>query len=170
MNKKDKNYHGKSETKDYRNKLDNNIFFTGNNTENDEESLKEKLNTKTKELEKANEKLSFLVSKQEQCEKKISLFIHEKNELSDKIHQYELMELDLKLQNSDDLKEKFQKAEHRINITKKLLDGSKEEIIILKNIIKDYDNLGFFDFIRNKKPDSVKLYKDRFDKTIDDKS
>ena len=73
------------------------------------------------------------------------------------------MELDLKLQKSNDFKEKLQKAEHRVNITKKLLDDSKEEIAILKDIIKDYDNLKFFDFIRNKKPNSMILYNDKFE-------
>ena len=107
--------------------------------------------------------MKFHKSGQKQCEKKISLIINEKNELLDKIHQYELMKLDLKLQKSNDLKEKIQKAEHRVNITKKLLDNSKEEIVMLKNIIDDYDKLGFFDFIMNKKPESVRLYSNKFE-------
>lgn len=161
MSERDEIIIERSKRKDYIDKT--NIDLKEKNTFEEIQSLKEKLNLKNKELKKSNKILKFHIANQEQYEKKISLFIDEKNELLDKIHQYELMKFDLKLQKTNDLKEKLQKAEHRINITKKLLDDSKEEIAMLKNIINDYDNIGFLDFIRNKKPDSMKLYNDKFE-------
>ncbi|MDR2967156.1 MAG: hypothetical protein LBU74_04345 [Methanobacteriaceae archaeon] len=161
MNEKDKIIKEKSKTKDYINKTS--IVLKEKNNFEEVKSLKKKLNKKNKELEKSKKTLNFQINKEKQCEQKISLIINEKNELLEKIHQLELMKLDLKLQKSNDLKEKIQKAEHRINITKKLLDDSKEEIAMLKNIIDGYEKLGFFDFIRNKKPDSVRLYNNKFE-------
>lgn len=160
MNERDKIIREKSKTKDYMNKTT--IVLKEKNNFEEIKSLKKELDVKNKELEKSNKLIESHKLKQEQCEEKISLFVDEKKELSDKIHQYELMELELKLQNSNDFKGKLQKADHRIDITKKLLDDSREEVAILKNIINDYDNMGFFDFIRNKKPDSMILYDDRF--------
>jgi len=160
MNEKDEIIRKRSETKDYINK--SSIVSKEKNTFEEIKSLKEKLNIKNEELEKSNKSLNFHMLKNEEYEKKILILIKEKNESLDKIHNYELMELDLKLQKSNDFKEKLQKAEHRISITKKLLDDSKEEIAILKDIIRDYDNLKFFDFIRNKKPNSMIVYNDKF--------
>lgn len=161
MNERYKIIREGSKTKDYIDKT--NIVLKEKNTFEKIKSLQEKLNVKNEELKKSNKMLKFYITKHEEYEKKISHFIKEKNELLDNINQYELMKIDLKLQKSNDLKERIQKADHRINITKKLLDDSKEEIAMLKNIINDYDKIGFFDFIRNKKPNSMKLYNNKFE-------
>ncbi|MCL2157130.1 MAG: hypothetical protein FWH54_03810 [Methanobrevibacter sp.] len=153
MVKKDKIIWEKSKTKDYISKA---------TTVLKEKNSCEEIESLTEELKKSNETLKILKLEQQQCEKKISHFIDEKNELLDKIHQYELMKLDLKLKKYTDMEEKLQKGEHRISISKKLLDESRDEIKLLKNIINDYENIKFLDFIRNKKPDSVGVYKDKF--------
>jgi len=52
----------------------------------------------------------------------------------------------------------FLKQKHRLEITKELLDESRKEVVLLKEIVEDFKNTKNIDFIRNKYPKSFNLY------------
>ncbi|MDR2624272.1 MAG: hypothetical protein LBC39_06880 [Methanobrevibacter sp.] len=97
--------------------------------------------------------------------KKIFILHNEKSKLSKDVEINEVKEIDHKLKNVEKLKQDLLKSQHKNTVIKDLLDETREDLNSLKNdnenliqIIEDFDNLGFIDAIKQKKPDSYYQY------------
>ncbi|WP_225370401.1 hypothetical protein [Methanobrevibacter arboriphilus] len=84
--------------------------------------------------------------------------------LKKEIIKYETIDIEKKLNDSQKLSDEFLKQKHRLEITKELLDDSREEILLLKEIINDFKNLSSFDFIRSNYPNNLDEYFIKYEK------
>ncbi|KZX14761.1 hypothetical protein MBCUT_19550 [Methanobrevibacter cuticularis] len=120
--------------------------------------LKKELKSKKIQLNKANERIATLNKMLDSCHERLDNNINEKSKLYDEVQKFQVMKLNLQLKKLEDIEQKFLKSEHRAEVTKKLLDDSKREIAILKRIINEFENLSFYDFIRNNRSNSYSKY------------
>ncbi|MDR3222643.1 MAG: hypothetical protein LBT66_02740 [Methanobrevibacter sp.] len=93
--------------------------------------------------------------------KKIFRLHNEKSTLSRDVEINEVKEIDHKLKDVEKLKQDLLKSQHKNTVIKDILDETREDINSLKKdkeeliaIIEDFDNLGFIDAVKHKKPDS----------------
>jgi len=128
------------------------------------EDSKKKLKYTELELVKVKSDVKLIEEKLDYCQSRLLDIRNEKNNLLKKINEYDLLDINSKLEEVNILKNDFLKQKHRLQITKELLDDSREEIILLNRIIDDFKNLSFFDFIRNKYPDSLNHHYIKYEK------
>ncbi|MDR1722226.1 MAG: hypothetical protein LBR24_04170 [Methanobrevibacter sp.] len=146
--------------------------------------LKEKKTKKSKEdfINELKEKNKVLIEelkdikleKQKEIsslKKKIFRLHGEKSQISKDLEITKFKDLDIKLKKVDELKQDLLKANHKNDVIKDHLDKAREKITNLENekailitIVNEYENQGFFDFIRNRKPNS---YYNFFEKESD---
>jgi len=117
--------------------------------------LKKELEATKSGLKKAKSDIKLVEDKLDYCQDRLLDIRNEKDNLQKKINDYEFLDIDTKLEEIAILKNDFLKQKHRLKITKELLDDSREEIILLKEIIEGFKNLSNIDFIRNKYPESL---------------
>jgi chromosome segregation ATPase len=120
--------------------------------------LIEKLN---KELAEKNNEIKLLQTKFIDSQDRIHDIIIEKDSLKKQINQYELKELELQIGKFEELKNNYNKLEHRLNITKKQLDEARNQIIFHRQVIEDLENRSFMDYLRNRFPESFVDYKEK---------
>ena len=125
----------------------------------DDKLLIEKLN---RELEEKNNENKLLQNKFIDSQDKLHDIIIEKDSLKKQINQYQFMELDLQIGKFEDLKNNYNKLEHRLTITKEQLDEARNQIISHRQVIRDLENRGFMDYLRNRFPDSFVDYKEKY--------
>jgi chromosome segregation ATPase len=118
--------------------------------------LIEKLN---RELAEKNNEIKLLQTKFIDSQDRIHDIIIEKDSLKKQINQYELKELELQIGKFEELKNNYNKLEHRLNITKKQLDEARNQIIFHRTVIEDLENRSFMDYLRNRFPESFVDYK-----------
>jgi len=122
------------------------------------DDLKKELKATKSELIKIKSDIKLIEDKLIYCQDRLLDIRNEKDNLQKKVNDYEFLDIDTKLKEANILKNDFLKQKHRIEITKELLDDSREEIILLKEIINDLKNMSNLDFIRNKYPKSLKKH------------
>lgn len=120
--------------------------------------LIEKLN---RELAEKNNEIKLLQTKFIDSQDRIHDIIIEKDSLKKQINQYELKELELQIGKFEELKNNYNKLEHRLNITKKQLDEARNQIIFHRQVIEDLENRSFMDYLRNRFPESFVDYKEK---------
>ena len=118
------------------------------------ENLKEELDFTKKELTKAKSEMKLIEDKLDYCQNRLLDIRNEKDNLKKELKNFEFVDIDAKLKEVDLLKTDFLKQQHRLEITKDLLEESRKEITLLKKILNDLLNMSNLDFIRNKYPES----------------
>lgn len=113
------------------------------------------------ELAKKESEIVFLKEKMTNNQEIILDVIEEKKLLKKQIKDFELKELDLKLNNYMELQRKHHKTEHRLFITKGHLDDANEELEFRAKIIADLERRGLRDHALGRFPDSYQEYKKR---------
>jgi chromosome segregation ATPase len=116
------------------------------------EKLKTEITAKDKEIISLQ---NMLVDSQE----RIHDMIEEKGSLQNQVNQYELKELNLQFGKYEELKNHYNKLEHRLNITKQQLDEARKQIQLQNQVILDLEKRSFIDFITNRFPESYITYK-----------
>jgi chromosome segregation ATPase len=114
-----------------------------------------------KELSQKESEIMFFKEKMTNNQEIILDVIEEKKQLKKQINDFELKELDLKLNNYMELQRKHHKIEHRLFVTKNHLDEANKELEFRAKIIEDLENRGVSDYILGKFPDSYQEYKKR---------
>lgn len=127
-----------------------------NNRSKKDKLLIEKLN---KEIVDKNKEIIQLQNKLLDSNEKIHDIIIEKSSLKKMINEFELKELDIRFGKFEELKNDYNKLEHRLNVTKEQLDEIRIQIKFHKKVIQDLENRGFFDYIRKRYPESFIDYK-----------
>jgi chromosome segregation ATPase len=127
-----------------------------NNKTKDDKLLIEKLN---KEITDQNKVIIKLQNKLLDTEEKIHDIILDKASLKKQINNFELKELDIQFGQFEELKNDYNKIEHRLNVTKEQLDDARNNIEFYKKVIEDLENRGFMDYLRNRFPESFVNYK-----------
>lgn len=116
------------------------------------EELELELSHKKKELESHQEKIDDL-------KHRIQEIIADKKELSDRLDKLQIMEFESQLNNYENLREDYHKIKHRSEITKNQLDQAREDLEILESIIIDLENMGRWNFLIGRFPESYRKYK-----------
>ncbi len=129
---------------------------TPNNRSKKDKLLIEKLN---KEIADKNNEIIQLQNKLLDSNEKIHDIIVEKGSLKKIINEFELKELDIRFGKFEELKNDYNKLEHRLSITKEQLDEIRIQIKFHKKVIDDLENRGFMDYIRKRYPESFIDYK-----------
>ena len=124
-----------------------------------------KLNSRIKELEKVlgkkESEIEFLKEKLNNNQEVLLDVIEDKKLLKKQIEDFELKEIDEKLNNFQQLQRKQHKTEHRLFITQKNLDEAREELKFRKKIIKDMENRSIVDYMMGNYPESLIKYNKR---------
>jgi chromosome segregation ATPase len=124
-----------------------------------------KLNSRIKELEKElgkkESEIEFLKEKLTNNQDVLLDVIEDKKILKKQIEDFELKEIDSKLNNFRELQRKQHKIEHRLFITEKHLEEAREELNFRKKIINDMENRGILDYMMGTYPESLLKYNKR---------
>ncbi|EKF86438.1 hypothetical protein [Methanobacterium formicicum] len=113
------------------------------------------------ELAKKESEIVFFKEKVTNNQEIILDVIEEKKLLKKQIKDFELKELDLKLNNYMELQRKHHKTEHRLFVTKNHLDEANEELEFRAKVIEDLETRGLRDHALGRFPDSYQEYKKR---------
>ncbi|EKQ54127.1 MAG: hypothetical protein B655_0928 [Methanobacterium sp. Maddingley MBC34] len=139
-------------------KLNRNDDFEGEKIFSDDKLRIKKLE---KKLSQKESEIMFFKEKMTNNQEIILDVIEEKKQLKNQIKDFELKELDLKLNNYMELQRKHHKVEHRLFVTKNHLDEANKELEFRAKVIEDLENRGISDYILGRFPDSYQEYKKR---------
>lgn len=114
-----------------------------------------------KEVGKNESEIEFLKEKLTNNQEVLLDVIEDKKLLKKQIEDFELKELEDRLNNFRDLQRKQHKTEHRLFVTQKNLEDAREELEFRKKIIKDMENRGILDYILGNYPNSLVKYNKR---------
>ncbi|BDZ68905.1 hypothetical protein [Methanobacterium ferruginis] len=114
-----------------------------------------------KELRAKEAEIDFLKEKLTNNQEIMLDVIEEKKELKKQIHDFEVKEVDLRLNNFRDLQRKHHKLEHRLFVTKNQLDEARQELEFRAKLIKDLEKRGVSDYILGRFPESLIEYNKR---------
>ena len=112
-------------------------------------------------LAKKESEIEFFKDKINTNQEIILDVIEEKKLLKKQIEEFERKELDVKLNNYLELQRKHHKVEHRLFVTKNLLDEAQAELEFRAKIIEELENQGIMDLVLGKYPDNYLEYKKR---------
>jgi chromosome segregation ATPase len=118
------------------------------------EMLENKLNRKDEEMEQLKKDLY-------QAQGRLQEIREEKEELNQQVSKFELMQMDLELMKAREVYEENNRLQHRIHVTKRLLDEARVELEFREKVIDELENLKMMDRLRNKPPASLIIYKNR---------
>ncbi|MDP1553438.1 MAG: hypothetical protein Q8M06_10540 [Methanobacteriaceae archaeon] len=118
------------------------------------EMLKNELNRKDQEMEQLKKDLYLAQGRLQEIRE-------EKEQLTQQVSKFELMQMDLELIKARDVYEENNRLQHRIHVTKKLLDEARVELEFREKVINELENLKMMDRLRNKPPASLIIYKNR---------
>lgn len=113
------------------------------------------------ELAKKESEIVFFKDKISNNQEIILDVIEEKKLLKMQIKDFELKELDLKLNNYMELQRKHHKTEHRLFVTKNHLDDANKELEFRAKVIEDLETRGLRDHALGRFPNSYQEYKKR---------
>lgn len=113
------------------------------------------------ELAKKESEIIFFKDKIANNQEIILDVIEEKKLLKKQIKDFELKELDLKLNNYMELQRKHHKTEHRLFVTKNHLDDANKELEFRAKVIEDLETRGLRDHALGRFPGSYQKYKKR---------
>jgi hypothetical protein len=123
--------------------------------------MKSRVQELEKELSRKESEIEFFKEKLNNNQEILLDVVEDKKLLKIQIQDFELKEIDEKLNNFRDLQRKQHKIEHRLFITKKNLEEARKELEFRKKIIKDMENRGIIDYIMGNYPDSLIEYNKR---------
>ena len=89
---------------------------------------------------------------------RVSDMVEKNSSLESRINEYELQDLAMKFGKFEALKDKNKKLDHRVKVTKKHLDNSREYLKFADVVILDMKNRGTLDRILRRYPDSYQRY------------
>lgn len=121
--------------------------------------VKKRIKELEAELAKKESEIEFFKDKINTNQEIILDVIDEKKLLKNEIEKYERKELDMKLNNYMDLQRKHHKVEHRLFVTKNLLDEAHEKMEFQAKVIEDLEKRGLTDIILRRYPHSHQEYK-----------
>ncbi len=121
--------------------------------------VKKRIKELEAELAKKESEIEFFKDKINTNQEIILDVIDEKKLLKNEIEKYERKELDMKLNNYMDLQRKHHKVEHRLFVTKNLLDEAHEKMEFQAKVIEDLEKRGLTDIILRRYPHSHQKYK-----------
>jgi DNA repair exonuclease SbcCD ATPase subunit len=127
---------------------------TDDKDETSVEELEKELNLKENEIKGLREKLT-------RTQEQLQDTMNEKKSLEKRMSELELKEIDLKLNNSENLRQEHNKLEHRVQVTKKQLDDANDELKFQNKVIEDMENRGIVDIILGRLPESFERYRKR---------
>lgn len=104
-----------------------------------EKGLKKENEELKKDLSKAKKEIANLEARCDSYETRIEHFAYDKEELLKTLRVFESLELELKIVDIDEMEIESDKLKHRIYITKKLLNESKDKLANLDMIILGKD-------------------------------
>ena len=151
-----------------------------NMRKNEHKTNNDKLNEDTlsleeieRELAEKDEVIIQLKCKLLDSQERIHEVIIEKGSLENQVKVFELKAISLQFDNFEDLKNNYNKLEHRLIITKNQLDdariqiksqnefveNAREQVEFMETVIVDLENRGLIDFLRNRFPESFVTYK-----------
>ena len=110
-------------------------------------------------MSEKNKEIQDLEKQLYQCQGRLEEIREEKKELNDKLKALEMMKMDLKLLDAQKLQDENNQIQHRIHITKKLLDEKREEVKFRDEVISDLEERGFGDYLLRKVPDNLVVYR-----------
>lgn len=120
------------------------------------------LNSRIKELEKQlfkkESEIEFLKEKLTNNQEILLDVINDKKHLKKQIQDFELKEIDARLNNFRKLQRKQHKIEHRLFVTKEILDEARQKLDERAKVIKDLENRGLADYILANYPESYVQY------------
>lgn len=139
---------------------DDSTLKEGSNLEGSKQSSKLESHIKTleKELAKKESEIEFLKEKLSNNQEVLLDIIEDKKILKKQIEEFELKEIDEKLNNLRELQHKYHKVEHRLYITKKHLDTARQDLEERGNVIKDLEKRGLRDYVLGNYPESYVKY------------
>ena len=142
------------------------LSSTLNKNKNSEDNLSSSDETRRvkdleKELRAKEAEIDFLKEKLTNNQEIMLDVIEEKKELKKQIHDFEVKEVDLRLNNFRDLQRKHHKLEHRLFVTKNQLDEARQELEFRAKLIKDLEKRGVSDYILGRFPESLIEYNKR---------
>jgi len=114
-----------------------------------------------KEISKKEADIDFLKEKLNNNQEIMLDVIEEKKNLKKIIHDFEVKEVDLRLNNFQDLQRKHHKLDHRLFVTKKQLDEARQDLEFREKVIKDLEKRGVTDYILGRFPESLIEYNKR---------
>jgi len=152
------------------NKKIKNNEHPNNDKLNEDKILLEELE---KELAERDHEIDQLNNKLLDAQERLHDAIHEKNSLEKQVNEFELKELSFQFGNFEQLKNDYNKLEHRLIITKNQLDdariqirsqkefvdNARDRVKFMEIVIEDLENRGLIDFLRNRFPESFITYK-----------
>ena len=155
--------------------VDNQNMRKNEHTTNNDKLNEDKLSVEEmeKELAEKDDMIIQLKSKLLDSQERIHEVIIEKGSLEKQVKEFELKGISLKFGNFEELKNNFNKIEHRLTITKNQLDdariqiksqnefvnNAREHVEFMEMVIDDLENRGLIDFLRNRFPESFVNYK-----------
>ena len=144
-------------------KKDKNNANLESDTQKDDNSSVEKLEN---EMKRKNNEIIEIQKKFEDAQERIHEVIIQKSSFEKRVNELELKELNLQFVKYDELKNKFSKLEHRMQITKKQLDDArnhielqKQRIKLMEKVIENLENRGLKDYLLRKFPETFIEYK-----------
>jgi chromosome segregation ATPase len=108
-------------------------------------NLKSRIKSLEIELVKKESEINFLKDKLTNNQDVLLDLIEDKKSLKKLVHDYELKEIDERLNNFRDLQRKQHKIEHRLFVTKQQLDEARELLDVRKKVIEDLEKRGVKD-------------------------
>jgi chromosome segregation ATPase len=122
----------------------------------DAESVIEELE---KELSKRENDIKYLKEELDDAMVRIHDMIEKNRSLESRINEYELQDVTMKIGKFEDLKQNYNKLDHRTQVTKKQLDDLRQYSKFTETVIADLEKRGFIDLILRRYPESYLEYK-----------
>jgi chromosome segregation ATPase len=114
-----------------------------------------------KEVGKKESEIEFLKEKLTNNQEILLDVIEDKKILKKQIEDFQLKEIDEKLNNFRELQHKHHKTEHRLFVTKNQLEDARQELDIRAKVIEDLEKRGLRDYTMGNFPESYQEYKKR---------
>ena len=120
--------------------------------------LKSSIKILENELAKKESEIDFLKEKLTNNQGILLDIIEDKKSLKKQVQDFELKEIDDRLNNFRDLQRKQHKIEHRLFVTKNNLDEARQELEVREKVIKDLEKRGLMDYVLANYPKSYVQY------------
>lgn len=122
----------------------------------------EKIEELENQIAERDRKIRELELKLADCMGRVDEIRSEKSGLQEEVNRLQVMRLDLKLRDFQELEDENNRLKHRIEITKDLLDEARERLEILEDVVEGFLNQSLPERITGKKPDALIHYRERF--------
>lgn len=125
---------------------------------NSAKDLKARVKLLEKELANKESEIDFLKEKLTNNQEILLDLIEDKKSLRKLVQDFEMKQLDERLNNFQQLQTKQHQMEHRLFVTKNLLDEARHELDIRGKVIEDLEKRGLRDYLMANYPQSYVQY------------